>query len=195
MTRMLWVLSIGLLAPIAVEAQDGDSPRFTRFGDPLPVGALARLGTLRFHNNGYATYLPDGKFIVTANSDEIIFRDVATFKITRRLPLEKQTSTVGLIFSHDRKKLAAIGWGGASIHVWDLETFNKLKLVQTGGGSAGGDWSNAAAFSRDDKTLVAATSKSLFVWDVASGRKLTESQFQALGKPVDVRMIAFSEDG
>ena len=80
------------------------------------------------------TYSPDGKIIVTANGDEVTFWDPATSKILRQLKLENQREIVGLIFSHDRKKLAAIGWGGTSIHVWDLETFNKLKIVQSEGG-------------------------------------------------------------
>src|SRR5262245_1304125 len=148
-TLFVLVLAIGLAlqAPTAIHAQEGSTPRLDRFGDPLPVGALTRLGTLRFHRCSHAAYSPDGKIIATADSDEVNLWDVATSKKIRRLPLQNHWSAVGLIFSHDGKKLAVIGWGGTSVRLWDLGTFNKVDLVQADGGSAGGDWSNAAAFS------------------------------------------------
>ncbi len=154
-TLLLLVLALepALHGPDAIQAQEPDAPRLDRFGDPLPAGVLARLGTVRFHRCSCAAYSPDGKIIATADSDEVNLWDVATSKKIRRLPLEDRRSAVGLIFSHDGKKLAAIGWGGASVHVWDLNNFKKAHLVQADGGGCGGDWSHAAAFSSDDKTL------------------------------------------
>ena len=70
-----------------------------------------------------------------------------------------------------------------------------MVLTQSDAGGVGGDWSSAAAFSSDDKILCAATSKKLFLWDVASGKKLKEFPWRAREKDVDVRLIAFSEDG
>ena len=170
--------------------------RLDHFGDPLPVDAVTRLGTVRFHHCNCAAYSPDGKTIATADSEEVNLWEVATSKKICQLRLESRgSSAVGLIFSHGGKKLAVIGWGGTSVQVWDLETLKKTVFAQANGGGGGGGWSDAAAFSRDDKTLFAATSTTLFIWDLASGKKLKEFSMRVMDKPIDIRMVAFSEDG
>ena len=196
-TFLLSVLAIelALLAPVTTRAQEGGTPRLDRFGDPLPAGALTRLGTLRFHRCDCAVYSPDGKTIAIGDRDEVNLWDAATSRNIRRLPLEDRSSAAGLIFSHDGKKLAAVGWGGTAIQVWDLGTFKKITFPQVAGGSGGGDWSNAAAFSSDDRTLFSATATNLFVWDVALGKKRKQMPFLVMDKPIHGRMVAFSEDG
>src|SRR5262249_19727521 len=160
-------------------------PRLDRFGDPLPPGVLARLGTVRFHRCGCAAYSPDGKTIATADRDEVNLWEVATSRKIRRLPLDDRwSSAAGLMFSHAGKKLAMIGWGGTSVVVWDLATLNRTRLAQAEGGSGGGDWGSAAAFSADDRTVSAGTCTSLFVWDVASGKKLKEFPLRVMDKPI-----------
>lgn len=188
-------LELALHSPPAAGAPEADTPRLDRFGDPLPAGTLARLGTRRFHRCGCAAYSPDGKIIAIGDGEEVNLWDAATSRIIRRLPLDDRSSAVGLIFSHDGKKLAAVGWGGTAIQVWDLATFKRIVFPQTEGGSGGGDWGNAAAFSSDDRTLFSATARDLFVWDVASGEKRKQMPFLMKDQPFHGRMVAFSEDG
>jgi WD40 repeat protein len=188
-------VALTLPAPAPVRAQEASAPRLDRFGDPLPVGALARLGTVRFHRCRCAAYSPDGKVIATADGREVNLWDVATSKKIRQLLVDRELWAAGLIFSHSGKKLAAVSSGGDAVQVWDLDTGNQVLLRQTDTGGYGGDWGNAAAFSDDDKTLYAATSRSLYVWDVASGKKLHQFPFRHHDKPVYVRMVAFAEGG
>jgi RNA polymerase sigma factor (sigma-70 family) len=61
------------------------TPTVDRYGDPLPKGAIARLGTTRFrHGGGFfrVFFAPDGKTLVTAR-DEVRVWDAATGRLLR----------------------------------------------------------------------------------------------------------------
>src|SRR6267142_161443 len=61
------------------------APRLDAHGDPLPPGALARLGTLRFRhrNQGLAGLTPDGKSLVLYGREGLQVMDAATGEITQ----------------------------------------------------------------------------------------------------------------
>jgi WD40 repeat protein len=60
---------------------------FDNYGDPLPAGAVARLGTLRYRRPPEAHLLgftADAKAVVFGKQGELVFMDVATGKFTTR---------------------------------------------------------------------------------------------------------------
>src|SRR5262245_4127107 len=63
-------------------------PRVDLYGDPLPEGALARLGSARWrHDEGVAAvvFSPDGKMLASASNDGIIrLCELATGKEIRQ---------------------------------------------------------------------------------------------------------------
>ncbi len=73
------------------EPQNGEpavrapTPDVDRYGDPLPKGAIARLGTTRFrHGSGFfrVFFAPDGKTLLTARGDVRVW-DAATGRLVR----------------------------------------------------------------------------------------------------------------
>ncbi|MCZ6601965.1 MAG: hypothetical protein O6952_03040, partial [Planctomycetota bacterium] len=75
---------VSLLAQDAPGSPPPDTPRerTDRHGDPLPEGAITRLGTLRFRSESICdsvSYSSDGEFIVTDGpNNSIIIWDSAT---------------------------------------------------------------------------------------------------------------------
>src|SRR5262249_10821554 len=87
---------LALLAPLLLtlplrgggppSAADGGA-RTDRYGDPLPPGALARLGTVRFRHTGEVTavaFAPDSKTVASAGGKGIHLWEVATGKELRQ---------------------------------------------------------------------------------------------------------------
>jgi WD40 repeat protein len=81
-------LVAALLIPQLLAAQE---PKLDAYGDPLPTGAIARLGTVRWrHGQGtiFVSFLPDGKRLLTIGIDETVRQwDVATGKELKQFQL------------------------------------------------------------------------------------------------------------
>src|SRR5438067_107061 len=101
-------------------------PLLDSLGDPLPPGAAARLGTLRFqHPVGNdvtaAVYSHDGKHIATrGRTGGVYVWDAATGKLLHRFDGPGDTSPQALAFAPDGAALAA--GVGNDIALWDLAT-------------------------------------------------------------------------
>jgi RNA polymerase sigma factor (sigma-70 family) len=201
-----------LLQPLSVAQPaaargDPDAPGkaglVDRYGDPLPAGAIVRLGTARLrhgHNVKAVVYSPDGKLIATAAHDHTIrLWDAATGKEVRvlgdpdaRLNAYAQTRWLHcLAFSPDGKMLAsgdhAPAWNLNTIRLWDVTTGQELRRIQ---GHANGVTS--VAFSPDGKVLASGSvDQTIRLWDPASAKELGQLQ----GHTDAVHSVAFSPDG
>jgi WD40 repeat protein len=171
------VVFVSLLTAAAVStlrSDEGAAAKVLRkdwYGDPLPAGAVARLGTVRFrHAAACATYSPDGKLLAVGGSDnEIWLFEAATGKPVRHWAAHQARSynpprdpksafdalvastgkgnVTCLAVSPDGRTLASGGWDGA-VRLWDVTTGGELRQVGSHQAMVA-----AVAFSPDGKTL------------------------------------------
>jgi RNA polymerase sigma factor (sigma-70 family) len=99
----------------APKPEEGKQAKKDYYGDPLPPGALARMGTIQLrHRNAGVRFSADGKMLMSAGTDGVInYWDVATGKVVDQKLLEKIDRSGelvildGHIFSGDGKTLAS----------------------------------------------------------------------------------------
>ncbi len=128
-----------------------------QYGDSLPAGAVARLGTLRFRHEGNVDprsllFAPDGKFLIANTAEGILLWDTATGKQIRRFPAGPLfTSSIDI--SPDGKFLAITH---PEMVVLDIATGKKIFNVGREFAFIAPD---ATRFSPDGRTLAVQYSK------------------------------------
>jgi RNA polymerase sigma factor (sigma-70 family) len=172
---------------------EGAPVALDRHGDPLPPGAIARLGTLRFRHGSMVTglaFAPDGKTIVSGSYDQTIrVWDAATGRERLRLSEPGMGPLTAISVSKDGRTLAATGYGPTILA--DLEAGKVTRPV-----FQPVEVHTCVALSPDGKTLAAgcqdaAGSFSVRLWDIATGKHLRQLQ----GHRGEVKRAAFSPDG
>jgi WD40 repeat protein len=145
-------------------------PVTDRHGDPLPAGAVARLGTVRWHVPGQAqavAYSPDGKSLAVASVrlPRITLFDADTGLALRRFDLPRG-SAYRLAFAPDGKALAAVA--GDAVCVWDTATGRRWDAAPPA--APGTDW---FAWSADGRTLAwGGLGSRIGRWDCQARREL-----------------------
>ncbi|MBI1918109.1 MAG: WD40 repeat domain-containing protein [Planctomycetes bacterium] len=169
--------------------------RVDRHGDPLPDGALARLGTLRFrHPNGASELVlsRDGRTLATRGSNTIRVWDAASGKLLNTFPGQKRfddgffAGQQLLTFSTDGRRVLSRGEEG-KVLVCNLDTGKQRELslldeMMRFKPVPGGRWQpiiptarftvHAVDLSPDGRLLAVGTPEGLFVRDQESGRIL-----------------------
>ncbi len=169
-TRSLVLLCVALLA-VPATAQ---GPPADRYGDPLPAGAVARLGTVRFrHGNPFtrsAEFLPGGRTIVTGGGDgKLRFWDVDTGKQLHVLTALAGELSVMAVSPNGKTAAVAGSQGGAAL--WSLD---RRRLLHTLPMDTRFPRATALAFAPNGKTLVIGGNTldpQLRVFDVATGKE------------------------
>ena len=111
MSRCLATLAVLFLASWTQAqelAKDGARARSDPYGDPLPAGALRRLGTVRFRQQYVhdMAYLPDGHSLIVQGAGRVAQWDVATGKPLRIIPTSPLGNYRSLGLSRDGSLLA-----------------------------------------------------------------------------------------
>jgi WD40 repeat protein len=169
--RIVFLLPVlSLMSPSAAWGQE--SPLTDRHGDPLPKGALQRLGTVRYCENSTISafaFSPDVKQYVTCGRTggswqaTIGLWDTATGKAIHQLATDAEFFCA-VAFAPDGKTVAAASFN--DIFIFDAATGKQLRQFE---GHPGGI--ACLAWSPDGKTL--AVGGSVNVYRSADGRTST----------------------
>lgn len=143
-------------------AQDTDL-----YGDPLPQGAVQRLGSLRLKYGGIsdAQYLPDGRVLVLSGATlDVLDMSAGTREAQHKLPF----GAVSLQVGQDGHTLLLAGSGG-QVLIYDLAQEAAPRTWPTGQAGL-----RKAAFSPDETRMltVGRMPPTLKEWDLATGAEL-----------------------
>jgi RNA polymerase sigma factor (sigma-70 family) len=180
--------------PPAAEAAEPKAARVDRYGDPLPDGAVARLGTVRWRHLSLSSGLafsPDGKILASVCWDTLALWDTSTGKILRRLPTAPLNRYGGPEFTPDGKTLAVRDESGA-VSFWEVATGKRVRTLPLPPEAAGKSGELFMYLSPDGRLVAEMGDRGQMVLlDAATGKVL--HQFDALPGHA-IFPIAFSPD-
>lgn len=180
-------------SPVRPEAAAAPPPT-DLYGDSLPPGTLARLGTVRLrHNSAICSlaYSPDGKTIASGCHDGLVHLwDVKSGKEIARFGGRQQqgASFYGefVAFAPDGQTIAVTRREG--LQLWNVAEGKCRELKDD-------EASLFIAFAPDGKLLgVKTNGGGLRIWDVAAGRKLRQIEDHQDGIGPPAYALAFSPD-
>jgi WD40 repeat protein len=194
-TRLLAALALMFGTAWGPSAVGEEPGRTDLHGDPLPAGAIARLGTSRLQHAGPVhalVYSPDGKWLASAGADKVIrLWDAETGKAG--LSLEgHQGAVCCLAFvpagEDKRAKILVSASFDKTIHFWDLQTGRELSHLINHPGTA-----TALTVSPDGKLLASGGKETseIFLWQVEDGKEVRRWKAHREG----VMGLAFAPDG
>jgi RNA polymerase sigma factor (sigma-70 family) len=182
------------------EAVAAEQPAVDAHGDPLPPGAVARLGTARFRPGGHAHWLhftPDGKRLVSLDDYGVTVWDAASGRPVVRQRFAKPGLGYYAFLPRDGGSVVTAEWrtwgGTYGVRRRTTSDFRVQGEFATGL-RTGRD--KVMGLSPDGKLLVGAVQHhmedySIEFWDVEQGKKVRSWH----AHPGEVHCIAFSADG
>jgi RNA polymerase sigma factor (sigma-70 family) len=177
----------------APKPEGAAAARTDAFGDPLPPGALARLGSVRLRQPAQQVmFAPDGKTLITTGMDNrISMWDVGTGKYLhgQRIEGTQDFDRSATTLAPDGMAVLVWLWSRQSLLVGGVPTGKKIGSVSLRAGQP-----YRAALAPGGKAVAAVVNDSnkyfVRVWDVATG---AERQLLVHGRFLEA--IAFSPDG
>jgi WD40 repeat protein len=197
----------GRAEPLPCQPVAPPSTLLDRHGDPLPTGAIARIGTVRWRHPFafFVGFSGDGRTLTSVGGTEFRVWDNASGRMLRRVPVTP-AGICAAAMSPDGNVLAvspedALGREGTVVSLWDVATGKQLRRIKTFGEPV-----VSLAFSPDGKRLASCgwCDSSVRLWDAATGEPLAEF-VKPTGEPDSVGdrqgiyvrsfSLAFSPDG
>jgi WD40 repeat protein len=195
--RFHWLLAVGIYLALAIAAQ-GKPPRdkikpatakpeqkkFDPYPDPLPEGAIARLGTLGFRKlrrdwECAVAYSPDGKLLASADGGLSVW----SVETGQRLK-QFSGSANSVVFSADGKLLASSGF--SDLVIWDVAHRARLFDLDVQGTV------HSISFSPDGEILASRTHfDGLILWVTKLGLELRRIALPGTRQGC----VSFSPDG
>jgi len=204
--RALLLAGLGIALALAQSACQAPPkpPSLDRYGDPLPEGAIARLGTIRlrhFWGASSPVLSRDGRVLMAGDQDILRFWDTTSGKEIRHFDAKIGQIRV-MKTSPDGKHLAVAAGGGMG--VWEVSSGKRLSFFVGQKGHT-----DTVAFSPDGRILVSGGyGNAIYFWDVSAGKLVktlyppgSHSERMINGKPVGgsvantVEEVHYSPDG
>jgi WD40 repeat protein len=180
------LIGLAIVSSLARAEPPDEKPsrRTDLYGDPLPDGAIARLGTGRLRHTDDVlslAYSPDSEMIASGGRDNVIcLWDAKTGKEVGRLTGPEHWLN-HLAFSPDGTLLAASSHDEVT-QIWNVSKGKRLFKVQ----------GNCVVFAPDGKTLATGSKDKLIrLWRSDTGKE----QSQLAGHESEVLCLTFSSDG
>jgi WD40 repeat protein len=162
--RILTLLAAGILALIGLGRFSPAADEKPVAKEPLPEGAIARLGTLRWRHSSPVTFVAftaDGKGVVTASQDGIL----------RQWDRASGTELRRFIRGPVKENPAAPKPGDAA-QVQAIEAQKALDALMRRMNGWGGMGGTSAAASADGKVLAATVGTDVVLWETATGKEV-----------------------
>jgi WD40 repeat protein len=132
---------------------------------------------------------PDGKTVVTAGADPVLFVwDWPAGKLRRRIDLGEAHGPLALAVSADGRRVEVTPWGERVPTFFDLASGRQLPSTSEGHRSA----VHGFGVAPDGRAVTGGTDNTLRVWDLRTGRQVREIRTD---HPVGNQFLALSGDG
>lgn len=212
--RLLVIAIVAASGPV-IAAEPESTVRKDLYGDPLPRGAIARTGTLRFRHGDIVsgvTFTPDGEIVVTTSNGALSFWESQSGRLLRRTDV-----SAGLLtYLPDGESLATLTDSDGDLYFWDFANSPPPAVeapptagVLIGGdeiaGPGGDDHESFSCFalSGNGKILAGATAgntdreRLIQIWRPDAGKKLKDLVVlaQLERNQGNIQWIGLSNDG
>jgi RNA polymerase sigma factor (sigma-70 family) len=179
-------------------------PTVDLYGDPLPAGATARLGTTRFRRCTALAFSPDRKILALGYGDAIGLLDVASRRHSVLIDAKQEAYPRGkfgpptpwsMAFAPDGKTLAVRFDNDAFLRIWDVATGKEARRWQMPE-----YYSWIIAYTPDGRGLLTVNydwagnkigTQNIHLWEVATGKSIR--QFPGISEAIT--FAALSADG